>query len=145
MVVDFIMENALKGAVQNVEADDMRTGHANIKVIGCGGGGSNMVSWLYKKGVRGAEIIACNTDKQHLEMTEADKRFLIGKELTRGLGCGGFPDKGAKAAQENIQEIKEVLRGSDMVFVCGGMGGGTGTGSAPVVAQVAKDAGAIVI
>src|SRR3989338_5577974 len=145
MVVDFIMENALKGAVQNVEADDMRTGHANIKVIGCGGGGSNMVSWLYKKGVRGAEIIACNTDKQHLEMTEADKRFLIGKELTRGLGCGGFPDKGAKAAQENIQEIKEVLKGSDMVFVCGGMGGGTGTGSAPVVAQVAKDAGAIVI
>src|SRR3989338_5126388 len=143
MGMDFVIESALKQGVQ--QSEDLQVGHANIKVIGCGGGGSNMVSWLYKKGIRGAEIIACNTDKQHLEITEADKRFLIGKELTRGLGCGGFPDKGAKAAQETIQEIKEVLKGSDMVFVCAGMGGGTGTGSAPVVAQVAKDAGAIVI
>src|SRR3989338_4459109 len=143
MGMDFVIESALKQGV--IAQNEDLVGHANIKVIGCGGGGSNMVSWLYKKGIRGAEIIACNTDKQHLEITEADKRFLIGKELTRGLGCGGFPDKGAKAAQETIQEIKEVLKGSDMVFVCAGMGGGTGTGSAPVVAQTAKDAGAIVI
>ena len=143
MGMDFVIESALKqGVAQN---DDLQVGHANIKVIGCGGAGSNMVSWLYRKGIRGAEIIACNTDKQHLEITESDKRFLIGRELTRGLGCGGFPDKGAKAAQETIQEIKDVLKGSDMVFVCAGMGGGTGTGAAPVVAQVAKDAGAIVI
>src|SRR3990167_4688351 len=143
MGMDFVIESALKQGVV-AQTDDL-VGHANIKVIGCGGGGSNMVSWLYKKGIRGAEIVACNTDKQHLEITEADKRFLIGKELTRGLGCGGFPDKGSKAAQENIQEIKDVLKGADMIFVCAGMGGGTGTGAAPVVAQVAKDAGAIVI
>lgn len=143
MAMDFFVESAVKNAPQT--AAESNIGHANIKVIGCGGGGSNMVSWLYKKGVRGAEIVACNTDKQHLEITEADKRFLIGKELTRGLGCGGFPEKGTKAAEENINDIKEVLKGSDMVFVCAGMGGGTGTGSAPVVAQVAKDAGAIVI
>jgi cell division protein FtsZ len=120
-------------------------GQANIKVIGCGGAGNNMVNWLYKKGVRGAEIIACNTDQQHLNIIEADKKFLLGKDVTRGLGCGGFPEKGAEAAQESIQEIKEALKGADMVFVCAGMGGGTGTGSAPVVAETAKGNGAIVI
>ena len=108
MAMDFVIESALKQQV--AQNDDLQVGHANIKVIGCGGAGSNMVSWLYRKGIRGAEILACNTDKQHLEITEADKRFLIGRELTRGLGCGGFPDKGSKAAQENIQEIKEVLK-----------------------------------
>jgi cell division protein FtsZ len=104
-----------------------------------------MVNWLYKKGIKGAEILACNTDKQHLNITEADRKFLLGKDLTRGLGCGGFPNKGAESAQESLQEIKESLKGSDMVFVCAGMGGGTGTGAAPVVAQVARDTGAIVI
>src|SRR3989344_9661447 len=78
-------------------------GHANIKVIGVGGAGSNMVSWLYKKGIKGAKIIACNTDQQHLDITEADHKFLLGKDLTRGLGCGGFPEKGSQAAQETIQ------------------------------------------
>jgi cell division protein FtsZ len=104
-----------------------------------------MVSWLYKKGIKGAEIIACNTDQQHLDIADSDKKFLIGKDLTRGLGCGGFAEKGAEAAQESLQEIKEALKGSDMVFVCAGMGGGTGTGAGPVVASVAKDTGAIVI
>ncbi|MFH1072650.1 MAG: cell division protein FtsZ [Nanoarchaeota archaeon] len=120
-------------------------GLANIKVIGVGGAGNNMVNWLYQKGVRGAEIIACNTDLQHLNMIEADKKFLIGKDVTRGLGCGGFPNKGAEAAQESNAEIKEALRGSDMIFLCAGMGGGTGTGASPMVAQVARDTGAIVI
>ncbi len=120
-------------------------GHANIKVIGIGGAGNNMVNWLYKKGLRGASIIACNTDMQHLNITEADKKFLLGKEVTRGLGCGGYAEKGAEAAQESMQQIKESLRGSDMIFVCGGMGGGTGTGACPVVAQVGKETGAIVI
>ena len=124
---------------------DFEVGQANIKVIGCGGAGNNMVNWLYNKGVKGAEIIACNTDKQHLDMIEADRKFLIGRDTTRGLGAGGFPEKGKEAAQESIQELKESLRGADMVFICAGMGGGTGTGSAPVVAQVSKDAGAIVI
>lgn len=143
--MNFLVESALKTQEKVQEAAPQEIGTANIKVIGCGGAGSNMVSWLYRKGVRGAEIIACNTDKQHLEMTESDKKFLIGAELTRGLGCGGYPDKGAKAAQENIQDLKETIKGSDMTFVCAGMGGGTGTGSAPVVAQVARDAGSIVI
>jgi cell division protein FtsZ len=125
--------------------NDLLVGSANIKVIGCGGGGSNMVNWLYKKGVKGAEIIAFNTDKQHLDCIEADKKFLIGKDLTRGLGCGGFPEKGREAAVESKLDIQQTLKGSDMIFVCAGMGGGTGTGSAPFVAQLAKDSGAIVI
>lgn len=120
-------------------------GQANIKVIGAGGAGNNMVSWLYKRGIKGAEILACNTDTQHLKITEADKKFLIGRSITRGLGCGGFPQRGAEAAQESINELKLSLKDADMVFVCAGMGGGTGTGSAPVIAQIAKDTGAIVI
>jgi len=141
--MDFIVKEAVKNS-QAMNYENM-VGQANIKVIGIGGGGSNMVSWLYKKGVKGAEIAACNTDKQHLDMTSSDKKILIGKDLTRGLGCGGFPQKGAEAAQESIQEIKDTVAGTDMAFICAGMGGGTGTGAAPVIAQVVKDSGAIVI
>ena len=125
-----------------MEAD---VGKTNIKVIGTGGAGNNMVGWLYKKGVKGCEIIACNTDKQHLSIIDADKKFLIGRSVTRGLGAGGFPEKGAEAVKESLNEVKESLKNADMVFVCAGMGGGTGTGSSPIIAQVAKDAGAIVI
>ncbi len=124
---------------------EIQVGNANIRVIGCGGGGSNTVNWLYKKGVKGAEILAVNTDQQHLDLVEADKKILIGKTLTRGLGCGGFPEKGAEAAKEQIQELRDALRGSDLVFVTAGLGGGTGTGAAPVVAKIAKEANAIVI
>lgn len=141
--MDFIMQEAVKNS-QNMSFENL-VGQANIKVIGVGGAGSNMVSWLYKKGIKGAEIAACNTDKQHLDITSADRKFLIGKDVTRGLGCGGFPNKGAEAAQESMQEIKDIIKGTDMTFVCAGMGGGTGTGAAPVIAQVAKDAGSIVI
>ncbi|PIN75713.1 cell division protein FtsZ [Candidatus Woesearchaeota archaeon CG10_big_fil_rev_8_21_14_0_10_37_12] len=139
--MEFLIQNAQK----NNAHLEVGVGQANIRVIGCGGAGNNMVSWLYKKGVKGAEVIAVNTDQQHLKISEADQKFIIGRELTRGLGCGGFPQKGADAAQESLHELKEVLKGSDMVFVCAGMGGGTGTGAAPVVAQLAKDLGAIVI
>ena len=125
--------------------DKLEVKPACIRVIGTGGAGNNMVSWLYKKGIKGAEILACNTDQQHLEISEADRKFLIGKEVTKGLGCGGFPEKGAEAAQESINEIKAALTGTDLVFVCAGMGGGTGTGSAPIVAKTARDTGAIVI
>jgi len=142
--MDFIIQNALDKSYNNVN-QEMKIGQATIKVIGCGGGGSNAVSWLYKKGIQGAEVIACNTDRQHLDMTSADRKLLLGKELTKGLGAGGFPKVGMEAAKEAIAEVKEVVRGSDMVFVCAGLGGGTGTGSAPVVAQVAKEFGAIVI
>ena len=141
--MEFLIENAKANVPE--ETVGMEVGHANIKVIGSGGAGNNMVSWLYRKGIKGAEIIACNTDQQHLKISDADHKFLIGKEVTRGLGCGGFPEKGAEAAQESINELKTCLKSSDMVFVCAGMGGGTGTGSAPVIAQVAKDTGAIVI
>jgi len=142
--MDFLVQNALNGK-SNDRDSELDVGQANIKVIGCGGAGNNMVGWLYAKGVKGAEIIACNTDQQHLNITEADRKFLLGREVTRGLGCGGFPEKGTEAAKESLQEIKDALKGSDMVFVCAGMGGGTGTGSAPVVASVAKDTGSIVI
>ncbi len=141
--MDFIVQEAVKQQ-QNINYDSL-VGQANIKVIGIGGAGSNMVSWLYKKGIKGAEIIACNTDKQHLDISSADKKFLMGRDTTRGLGCGGFPNKGAEAAQESMQQIKEVTKSTDMAFVCAGMGGGTGTGAAPVIAQVVKDSGAIVI
>jgi cell division protein FtsZ len=143
--MDFLVESALRKADKKEYAPELQIGLANIKVVGCGGAGSNMVNWLYKKGVRGAEIIACNTDQQHLNIIEADKKFLIGVELTRGLGCGGFPQKGAEAAKESISQIRESIKGAEMIFVCAGMGGGTGTGSAPVVARVAKENEAIVI
>jgi len=141
--MDFMVKNAKENA--SGYQPEIEVGHANIKVIGCGGAGNNMVNWLYKKSIKGAEIIACNTDQQHLNFIEADRKFLLGRDVTRGLGAGGFPERGAEAAQESLNEIKESLRGADMVFVCAGMGGGTGTGSAPVVGGVAKDAGAIVI
>ncbi len=140
--MDFIVEKAKEHIQQFNELD---IGQANIKVIGSGGAGNNMVSWLYRKGIKGAEILACNTDQQHLKISDADRKFLIGQEVTRGLGCGGFPQKGAEAAKESLGEIKETLKNADMVFVCAGMGGGTGTGSAPVIAEVARDTGAIVI
>jgi len=139
--MDFIVENALK----QDNPSDFEVGHANIKVIGIGGAGNNMVSWLYKKGIHGAEIIACNTDKQHLDVSDSDKKFLIGKDLTRGLGCGGYPSRGAEAAQESLNELRQALKNTDMTFVCAGMGGGTGTGAAPVIAQIAREQGAIVI
>ena len=132
-------------AVGNNPNGEFELGMANIKVIGAGGAGTNMVNWLYHRGVRGAEIIACNTDLLHLNTIEADRKFLIGRALTKGQGCGGFPEKGAEAAKEQINEIKDALKGADMVFVCAGMGGGTGTGAAPVIGKVAKEGGAIVI
>lgn len=142
--MEFIVQDALKASGKQSE-DDFVVGHANIKVIGAGGAGINAVDWLYKKGVKGAEVVAVNTDKLHLDHREADKKILIGRDICRGLGCGGYPEKGAEAVKENLNEVKESLKGSDMVFVCAGLGGGTGTGSAPIIAQLAKELGAIVI
>ncbi|MFH1972737.1 MAG: cell division protein FtsZ [archaeon] len=138
-----LIEDALKNV--DTQKEEIVVGQANIKVIGCGGGGTNATNWLFKKGIQGAQVIALNTDKQHLDLVEADRKILIGRDLTRGLGCGGFPEKGREAAREQVGELKEMLRNTDMVFVTAGMGGGTGTGSAPVVAQMAKETGAIVI
>ena len=112
---------------------------AVIKVVGCGGGGTNAISRMVDAGVRGVEFIAINTDAQALQKCEADVKISIGHELTRGLGAGGRPEVGAGAAAESRDEIKEALKGADMVFVTAGEGGGTGTGSAPVIAEIAKE------
>lgn len=142
--MDFLVQNAIE-AQKNLNWDNVQVGQALIRVIGCGGAGNNMVDWLFHKGVKGAEVIAINTDKVHLDAREADKKVLIGKETTKGLGAGGYPTIGAEAAKESMQEVKETLRNTDMVFICAGLGGGTGTGAAPEVAKCAKDLGAIVI
>ncbi len=118
---------------------------ARIKVIGVGGGGSNAVNRMMEAGIQGVEFIAANTDAQALTLSKAPVRVRLGEKLTRGLGAGGDPEVGRKAAEESADELYNVLKGSDMVFVTAGMGGGTGTGAAPVVAQVAKECGALTI
>jgi cell division protein FtsZ len=118
---------------------------AIIKVVGCGGGGSNAVNHMIAHGLSGVQFIAINTDKQHLEQNKADIKLQIGSKLTGGLGAGGMPEKGEDAANEDHEEIAKNLHGAHMVFVTTGMGGGTGTGSAPVVAKIAKDQGALTV
>ena len=118
---------------------------ASIKVVGIGGGGGNAVNRMIEEGLGGVEFIAINTDSQALLLSKAKTRVRIGDKLTRGLGAGGNPEIGRKAAEESADELYEVLRGADMIFITGGMGGGTGTGGAPVVAQVAKELGALTI
>ena len=112
---------------------------AVIKVVGVGGGGTNAVNRMIDAGLSGVEFIACNTDAQALQMTDADIKLNIGHELTKGLGAGANPDVGTGAAQESRDDIKEALKGADMVFVTAGEGGGTGTGAAPVIAEIAKN------
>ncbi len=114
-------------------------------VIGCGGGGSNTITRLTDMGIQGATTIAANTDARHLQVSKAQKKILIGRELTRGLGAGGYPDVGKKAAEEARTDLRQAIAGCDLLFVTCGLGGGTGTGSAPVIAQLAKEQGAIVI
>lgn len=116
-----------------------------IKVVGCGGAGNNTVTRLMQVGIVGAETVAINTDAQDLLYTDADKKVLIGKELTAGLGAGADPQLGMECAKENKEDIKRVLQGADMVFLTCGLGGGTGTGSIPVVAEVAKKLGALTL
>ncbi len=118
---------------------------ARIKVIGVGGGGSNAVDRMMAEGIQGVEFITVNTDAQALMLSKAPTRVRLGDKLTRGLGAGGDPEIGRKAAEESADELYDVLKGSDMVFITSGMGGGTGTGAAPVVAQVAQESGALTI
>ncbi|MCE5297858.1 MAG: cell division protein FtsZ [Methanoregulaceae archaeon] len=137
------IEKELKSPQSSV--DDDFIGQPRIMIIGCGGAGNNTVNRLHHMGVAGAETLAINTDKQHLDMIQADKRVLIGKSLTRGLGAGGYPDVGKRAAEMARPTLEALLENADLVFITAGMGGGTGTGSAPVVAQIAKEQGAIVV
>ncbi|MFQ6063418.1 MAG: cell division protein FtsZ [Methanosarcinales archaeon] len=149
-----IVEEALKRnkeeklramSVSDMTEDLGEFGLPLIVIVGCGGAGNNTVNRLYNIGVEGAETIAINTDKQHLDMVQADKKILVGKSLTRGLGAGGYPELGMRAAELARSTIEEVLKGSDLVFITAGMGGGTGTGTAPIVAEIAKEQGAIVV
>ena len=119
--------------------------YARIKVIGVGGGGSNAVNRMVEAGVQGVEFIAVNTDAQALHMSCADVKIQIGTKLTRSLGAGANPEVGRKAAEESVEELKKNIAGADMVFVTAGMGGGTGTGAAPIVAEIAKDSGALTV
>ncbi len=153
--MDSIIKNAVASAesqrpVMNNKDDEelleiLKQHQARIKVIGIGGGGNNTLDRITEIGVEGARIIAVNTDAQDLIETKADKKILIGKELTRGLGAGAIPKVGEEAAKESEGEIKEALRDSDMVFITCGMGGGTGTGAAPYIAEMAKKSGALVV
>jgi len=138
-----IMRNVFKHS--KVEKRQLKY-EARIIIIGTGGAGCNTVNHLMKIGIRGAECIACNTDYQHLETVEAHYKLLLGPKTTQGLGAGGFPEIGQAAAEESREEIRKFLEGADLVFVTAGLGGGTGTGSAPIIAQIAKDeVGAIVV
>ncbi|MGI6453984.1 MAG: cell division protein FtsZ [Syntrophomonadaceae bacterium] len=118
---------------------------ANIKVIGVGGGGNNAINRMIEAGLRGVEFIAVNTDAQALYLSRAEKKIQIGAKLTKGLGAGADPEVGMKAAEENVDEIKKALQGADMVFVTAGMGGGTGTGGAPIIARIAKELSALTV
>ena len=118
---------------------------AVIKVIGVGGGGNNAVNRMIEHGVKGVDFIAVNTDAQALKLCQAEVKLQIGTKLTRGLGAGANPEVGKKAAEESKEQIEEALRGADMVFVTAGMGGGTGTGAAPIIAQISKELGALTV
>ncbi|WP_420645583.1 cell division protein FtsZ [Candidatus Leptofilum sp.] len=118
---------------------------ACIRVVGVGGGGCNAVNRMIQEGINGVDFVAVNTDNQALLLSDAPVRVRIGEKLTRGLGAGGHPEQGEKAAEESTEDLHEVLTGSDMVFITAGMGGGTGTGAAPVVAKIAREQGALTI
>lgn len=153
------MDSLIKNAVSTAHADKpssysqedeellniLKQHQARIKVIGVGGGGNNTLNRINEIGIEGAKIIAVNTDAQDLIETTADKKILIGKELTKGLGAGAAPKIGEESAKESEAQLKEALKDSDMVFITSGMGGGTGTGAAPVVAEIAKKSGALVV
>lgn len=118
---------------------------ANIRVIGVGGGGNNAINRMIEAGLKGVEFIAVNTDAQALYLSKAEKKIQVGEKLTKGLGAGADPDVGKKAAEETTDEIKRALQGADMVFVTAGMGGGTGTGGAPVIARISREIGALTV
>lgn len=140
------VEEIVKRAVSEKSIEDIaREAIPTITVLGIGGAGCNIVSWMKEKEVAGAKIYALNSDAKHLSITKADKRILLGYNVTGGLGCGGFPEQGAKAAEETADEIEKLISGSGLVFLTGGLGGGTGTGASPVVAKIAKDMGALTV
>ena len=141
------MESLIKSVVGEREPSlDMGNDQIKIVTIGAGGAGNNTINRLIRAGVKGCELVAVNTDRQHLNMIDdRAKKVLIGKSITKGLGAGGYPDIGAKAAEIDRALIEKELNGAHLVFLCAGMGGGTGTGAAPIIAQIAKEQGAITV
>lgn len=128
-----------------MENQEMQAGSATIKVVGVGGGGGNVINRMIEAGLRGVEFVTVNTDKQALELSKANKKIQIGEKLTRGLGAGANPEIGKCSAEESKAEIAEALKGADMVFVTAGMGGGTGTGAAPIVAETSREMGILTV
>lgn len=146
------MESILEAARRNsqektceVRAKEFTPSNVNIAVVGVGGGGTNTVTRLKRMGIQSANTFAINTDAKHLGCCEADKKILIGHTMTRGLGAGGFPEVGMRAAEQSRERFAEILKNYQLVFITSGMGGGTGTGASPVIAEVAKQQGAIVV
>ena len=134
-----------EGGIRVLDFDVGMEQFAQIKVIGVGGGGNNAINRMIEDGLKGVEFVSVNTDKQALFLSKASLKIQIGEKLTRGLGAGSDPEVGGKAAEESREEIAEAIKGSDMVFVTAGMGGGTGTGAAPVVASVAREMGILTV
>lgn len=139
------MEHLLHEAKEYEEDESLDYRPPRIVVIGCGGAGSNSVNRLTHIGVHGAKTFAINTDKLHLERIRADRKLLIGRSVTRGMGCGGLPEVGLRCAQLAEDKLREIVAGSDLVFITVGMGGGTGTGLAPFVAELARRSGSVVV
>ena len=138
-------DNANNNGYESYEENALADGIARIKVIGVGGGGGNAINRMVLENVRGVEFITVNTDRQAMVLSKAAQKIQIGEKLTKGLGAGANPDIGAQAAEESREEIASMLKGADMVFVTAGMGGGTGTGAAPVIAQIAKEMGILTV
>ena len=138
-------ENTVVGDQDMLELEPEHRMQAQIKVIGVGGGGGNALNTMIRSNMKGVEFLAANTDAQALEHNEASCRLQLGTAITRGLGCGANPERGREAAQEDRERLREALSGSDMVFVAAGLGGGTGTGAAPVIAEVAREVGALTV
>lgn len=141
-----VLENSPTSGVNNRELEEVLAGlTTTIKVVGCGGAGTNTISRCIEGGISGAELVALNTDAQHLLLAGVPHKVLIGRHITHGLGAGSLPQIGEEAARESEKDIREAVGRADMVFVTCGLGGGTGTGSAPVVSQIAKETGALTI
>ncbi len=144
--MESILSDALKnGASKTTTARKYDDVNVRISVVGVGGAGTNTVHRLKNMGLQSAKTIAINTDANHLKMVDADKKFLIGANITRGMGAGGFPEVGMKCAESAREKLTEMLSENELVFITAGMGGGTGTGAAPVIADIAKKSGAITI
>ncbi len=144
LVADALKYSGAK-ALPEESAKNFTPQAVRISVVGVGGAGTNTVSRLTHMGIKSAETIALNTDANHLKLVEANRRILIGASMTKGLGAGGFPEVGMKAAEQSADKLREVIGRSELVFITAGMGGGTGTGAAPVVARIAKESGAITV